>query len=69
MEKSAENRKIPQKFGISRQILDKMRVRQCENLHCLKAFIFFSFHEKNLVCFLSYVILKFSLDFPMKIVR
>ena len=36
MEKSAENCKISQKSGISKQILDKIRVQQCENLQYLK---------------------------------
>ena len=32
----AENCEISQKFGILRQILDKIVVQLCENLHCLK---------------------------------
>ena len=43
MEKIAENCKIFQKFGVSRQILDEIGVQLCENLHCLKD-ILISFH-------------------------
>ena len=63
MEKSAENFKISQKFGVSTQTLDKMRVQQCENLHCLKEILksFYIFYVmKNLVWLLNYVILNFS---------
>ena len=42
MNKFAENCKISQKFGVSRQILDKKGVQLCENLHCLKDSV--SFH-------------------------
>ena len=52
MEKIAENCKISQKIGVSRQILDKMDIQLCENLHCLKdiliSFHIFLFHEKTL---------------------
>ena len=43
MEKFAENCKISQKFGVSRQILDKIGVQLRENLHSLKD-ILISFH-------------------------
>ena len=74
MEKIAENCKISQKIGVSRQILDKMDIQLCENLHCLKD-ILINFHIffiswKNLVWFLSYVNLKFRISgVPLKIVN
>ena len=43
MEKLVENGKISQRFGVSRQILDKTGVELCENLYCLKD-ILISFH-------------------------
>ena len=43
MEKIAENCKISQKFGVLRQILDKVDVQLCENLCSLKD-ILISFH-------------------------
>ena len=57
MKKSAGNCKTSQKFGVSRQVLDKIRAHQCENLHCLKDIlinfhIFFYFMKK------SYLVLK-----------
>ena len=76
MEKFAENCKISQKIGVSREILGKIVVQLCENLHCLKD-ILISFHiffisRKIFVWFLSYAILnfrlKFSAGFPLKIV-
>ena len=36
MEKFAENCKISQKFEVPRQILDRIGVQLCENLHSLK---------------------------------
>ena len=33
MEKFAENCKVSQKFGVLRQILDKIGVQLCENLY------------------------------------
>ena len=55
MEKSAENCKISQKSGISKQILDKIRVQQCEILQCLKDILisFYNFFilSKNLFGF------------------
>ena len=36
MDKPTENCKISQKFGISSQILNKIRVQQFKNLHSLK---------------------------------
>ena len=36
MEKFAENCKTSQKFGVLRQILDKISVQLCENLYYLK---------------------------------
>ena len=52
MEKYAKNCKISQRFGTSRQILDKIRAQQCENLYYLKevliSFYIFLFHEKFL---------------------
>ena len=53
MEKFAENCKISQKFGVSRQILDKIGVQLRENLHSLKDIFnklsyIFIFHEKIL---------------------
>ena len=36
MEKFVQNCKVPQIFGVSRQILDKISVQLCENLYCLK---------------------------------
>ena len=38
MEKFAENRKICQKFGVSRQILDKIGVQLCEIFTVWKTF-------------------------------
>ena len=57
-------------WGI-KAILDKIGVKLCKNLHCLKD-ILISFHIfiswKNLVWFLSYVILNFIMSgFPLKI--
>ena len=43
MEKFAENCKIYQKFGVSRQNMDKIGVQLCENVHFLKD-ILISFH-------------------------
>ena len=52
MEKFVENYKISQRFGVSRQILDKIGVQLCKNLYCLKeisiSFHMFLFHEKIL---------------------
>ena len=52
MEKFVENCKISQRFGVSRQILNKIGVQLCENLHYLKdiliSFYMFLFHEKIL---------------------
>ena len=65
MEESTENLKISQKFGMSRQILGKICVQQCESLHCLKDisisfyFLFLCF-MKNFVLFLNYVNVKIS---------
>ena len=36
MKKLAENCKTSQKFGVLRQILDKIAVQLCENLYYLK---------------------------------
>ena len=36
MEKFVENSKISQRFGVSRQILNKIGVQLCENLYYLK---------------------------------
>ena len=52
MEKFVENYKISQRFGVSRQILDKIGVQLCKNLYFLKeiliSFHMFLFHEKIL---------------------
>ena len=52
MENIAKNCKMYQKFGVSRQILDKTGVQLCENFHCLEEiliiFHIFLFHEKIL---------------------
>ena len=52
MEKFVENYKISQRFGVSRQILDKIGVQLCKNIYCLKeiliSFHMFLFHEKIL---------------------
>ena len=77
MEKFAENCKIYQKFGVSRQNMDKIGVQLCENLHFLKD-ILISFHiffiswmkKFCLVMKLCNVILKFTMPgFPLKIVN
>ena len=74
MEKSAENCKISQKFGISSQMMDKTRAQKWENLHCQKEiligfYIFFNFMKKSsLVLKLCHFKVQ-CLDFPMKIVR
>ena len=45
MEKFAENSKTSQKFGVSRQILEKIGAQLCENLDYLKVNdIFISFY-------------------------
>ena len=66
MEKFAENCKISQKFEVPRQILDKIGVQLCENLHSLKdisiSFDIFFISWKYLVWFLRYVILKFAMS-------
>ena len=70
MDKFAENCKISQKVRVSRQILGKIDVQLCEDLHCLKE-ILISFHiffisSENLAWFLSYVILNFAVSgFPL----
>ena len=74
MEKIAENCKISQIIGISRDILDKIVVQLCAILYCLKdiliSFHMFSISWKNIVWFLSYVILKFAISgFHLKIVH
>ena len=59
MEKFAENWKISQKCGVSRQILNKIGVQLCENLYCclkdilLSIHFFFCFMKKNIVWFLK----------------
>ena len=57
MEKFAENYKTSQKFGVSRQIFNKIYAQLCENLYSLKVQdILISFHVfyfiKNIVLFL-----------------
>ena len=66
MEKFAENCKTSKKFGVSRQILDKIGVKLCENLDYLKvkdiliSFYVFYFMEKILSgsYLVSYVVFK-----------
>ena len=74
MEKFVENSKISQRFGVSRQILNKIGVQLCENLYYLKdiliSFYMFFISWKNIVWFLSYVISKFAISgFHLKIVN
>ena len=73
MKKIAENHKISLKFGVSRQILDKIGVQLFENLQSERHFNKLShvlFSWKTLVWFLGYVILKFTMfGFPLKIVN
>ena len=68
MKKIAENHKISLKFGVSRQILDKIGVQLFENLQSERHFNKLS--REKLVWFLGYVILKFTMfGFPLKIVN
>ena len=50
MEKFVENCKISQRFGVSRQISDKIGVQLDEKLYCLKDILisFHMLHEKIL---------------------
>ena len=74
MVKFVENCKISQRFGVSRQILEKIGVQLCEKLICLKC-ILISFHvfyfiKKYCLVLKSYVISKFTISgFPLKIVN